>query len=357
MLIASTGGSCRLADPGSPVLVSRVREAGQSSGADTALLQAPSATEELPEFPQAQSPWWRAQRPVPPEVPREFGTGSRVESLWLRSAGLRQGCPLVAVSSADGGVGRSTLTAAVGGVLALALSGPVIAVDANLRPWGGLEHRVPRRSAATVWDAVRAGEALAMPPVVERFTQLGPTGLRVLVGESAMTSQRRPPSWPELFGVVAHLQSVYSLAVLDLPAAAVAPVWRALGWATVPVLVSRAAVDSLQHTMRLLTQMRAVGLHEVVERTVVVVMATSPSTAREVRAVEQLAAQAAAHLVRVPYDPVLARPQSLDPRSMGKAARSALVDVAAAIVGRCPVDLDRSDSAAGEAATDGGRQP
>ncbi|WP_433531209.1 MinD/ParA family ATP-binding protein [Micromonospora sp. CA-263727] len=356
MLIASTGGPDRFADPGSPRPASGIREAGLSSGVMSPP-PVPPAIKERATTPLVQGLWWKAQGAEPSEIPREFGAGSQVESLWLRAAGLRPGCPLVCLSSADGGVGRSTLTAAVGAVLALAVPGPVVAVDASLRAWGGLEHRVPRRSAATVWDAVSAGEALSRPPVVERLTQLGPTGLRVLVGESTMTSARRPPSWPELFAVVGYLRSVYALAVLDLRAADVAPVWRALAWATAPVLVSRASVDSLQHTMRLLAQLQAVGLREVVDRTVVVVMAASPSTAREVRAVEQLARQTVAHLVRVPYDPALARPESLDPRSMSKATRSALVDVAAAIVDRCPVDLRPDSSAADEAATDGGSKP
>ncbi|MFF0721840.1 MinD/ParA family protein [Micromonospora sp. NPDC003816] len=356
MLIASAGGPDRLADRGLPTAAFRVREAGHPQLADVAIVRAPSAIEERPMPLPTQGLWWKGRRSEAPQIPREFGTGSTVESLWTGAARLRPGCPLVSVSSADGGVGRSTLAAALGGVLALAVPGPVIGVDANLRAWGGLEHRVARRSAATVWDAVCAGDALARPPVVERLTQLGPTGLRVLVGESAMSTQRRPPSWLELFGVIGHLRSVYSLAVLDLAPAAVAPVWRALAWATVPVVVSRATVDSLQHTMRLLAHMKAVGLHETVDRTVVVVMATAPSVAREVRAVQQLAAKAAAHLVRVPFDPVLARPQALDPRSMSKATRSALVEAATAVVDRCPVDL-AAPGATDEAATDGGSKP
>lgn len=53
------------------------------------------------------------------EIPREFGAGRRVETLWWRAASLRSGCPLVCVSSADGGVGRSVLTLGLGGLLAL----------------------------------------------------------------------------------------------------------------------------------------------------------------------------------------------------------------------------------------------
>ncbi|KAB1139351.1 hypothetical protein F6X68_23820 [Micromonospora sp. AMSO12t] len=94
-------------------------------------------------------------------IPREFGAGRRVESLWWRAALLSEGCPLACVSSADGGVGRSALTASLGGLLALAVPDPVVAVDATLRAWGGLEHRVARRTSSTVWDAVAAGAELA----------------------------------------------------------------------------------------------------------------------------------------------------------------------------------------------------
>ncbi|MCZ7379691.1 MinD/ParA family ATP-binding protein [Micromonospora sp. WMMC250] len=264
-----------------------------------------------------------------------------METLWLRAAALRAGCPLVCVSSADGGTGRSTLTAALGGILAFASPAPIVAVDATGRAWGGLGHRAPRGSSATVWDATLAAERLAEPAVAEPLMQTGPTGLRVLVGESKMTAQRRPPTWSEMFGLVGHLREVYALALLDLPAADNTPTWRALGWATVPVLVARASVDSLQHTMRLLAHLRAVGLTEVADGAVVVVTATSHTTAREVRAIEHLARQAAGHLVRVPYDPVLARPDPVDPRSLSKLTRSALTDIAAAVIDRCPVDLDQ----------------
>ncbi|MFI6129432.1 hypothetical protein [Micromonospora sp. NPDC051141] len=142
-----------------------------------------------------------------------------------------------------------------------------------------------------------------------------------------------------MFGVIGHLRSVYAMALLDLPAADNTPTWRALGWATVPVLVSRATVDALQHTMRLLAHLKAAGLEQVAQSAVVVVMTTTHSTAREVRAVEQLARQAGTHLVRVPFDPVLARPDPLDPRSLSKATRTALTEVAAAVVDRCPADV------------------
>ena len=290
--------------------------------------------------PARARPWWMTGTTAGPrEIPREFGGGSQVESLWLRASSLLPGCPLVSVSSADGGVGRSTLTAALGGVLALASPAPIVAVDATARAWGGLGHRAVGGGAASAWDASAAEARLADPLVAEELMQRGPTGLRVLVGESKMTAQRRPPTWSEMFGVIGHLRSVYAMALLDLPAADNSPTWRALGWATVPVLVSRATVDSLQHTMRLLAHLKAAGLDQVAESAVVVVMTTTHSTAREVRAVEQLARRTARHLVRVPFDPALAHAVPLDPRSLSKATRTALTEVAAAVVDRCPADF------------------
>ncbi|MCW3842128.1 hypothetical protein ONA70_18680 [Micromonospora yasonensis] len=82
------------------------------------------------------------------EIPREFGAGRRVETLWWRAASLRAGCPLVCVSSADGGVGRSVLTVGLGGLLALAVPDPVVAVDATLL-FGGGRGAVHRTNAGT----------------------------------------------------------------------------------------------------------------------------------------------------------------------------------------------------------------
>jgi len=69
----------------------------------------------------------RRSMPLPPRpVPHAFGPTDISERAWIQAAALRPGA-LVEVSSADGGVGRSTLVAALGGLLALAVSGLVLA--------------------------------------------------------------------------------------------------------------------------------------------------------------------------------------------------------------------------------------
>ncbi len=299
--------------------------------------------EQIPAGTAARSQPAHVQQPR--DIPREFGSGRSVDELWLRAASLRPGCPLVCVSSADGGVGRSTLVAALGGLLALASPRNVIALDVTGRAWGGLAHRVPRRNTATVFDACRRAVALERQSAVDPLVQVGPTGLHALVGEPEMRSERHPPGLKDMYPVIGQMRALYALALLDLPTAHTGFTWQAVTWAAAPVLVARATTDSVQHTMRLLAHMRTNGATGVgKDQAVVVVMATSPSTAREVRAAELQARNAVADVIRVPYDPVLARPEPVDPRALAKTTRTALTDVAAAVLRRCPADPDAAQA-------------
>ena len=103
---------------------------------------------------------------APRPVPHQFVPAALAEQVWRDAAALAPGS-LLAVSSADGGVGRSTLVAALGSLLTLAVPGPVIAVDANPRPWGGLGERVGAGSGS-VWDSFRELPRLRSRAEVER---------------------------------------------------------------------------------------------------------------------------------------------------------------------------------------------
>jgi len=278
-------------------------------------------------------------RPIiyePRAVPNEFGPADVAERAWLSAAALIPGASVV-VSSADGGVGRSTLVSALGGLLALAVPGPVTAVDMMPVPWGGLGERVGRQNAGTVWDTVRDLHTLTSRREVERWAQRGPTGLLALVGETEGQG-RRPPRHEEAAAVADRLRALYPLTVCDVLPALVTGVWRTLATATAPVLVSRATTDSLRHTMRLLTHMRAAGYARVARDCVLVVMATSPAVPREVRAVAGQAAEIAGAVLTVPYDPQLAKPQPIDPRRLRRRTRAALVRVADAVLQQCAAE-------------------
>ena len=297
--------------------------------------------------PLAVAPPVASPHVMPPRpVPKEFGRGETVDKLWLRAASLRGPASVVAVSSADGGVGRSTFAAAVGALLAFAVPRPVVAVDASGDAFGGMGYRAAeRRHLSTVWDATQAATAgspghrdSAFP--IDSLCQVGPTGLRVLVGESQLSAERRPPTMPELMRVVSCVRMLAGLVIVDLPPAVTWPAWNAFVTATAPVLVARASVDGVQHAMRLLAQLRAAGLGEVAAKTTVVVVEISPATPKSVLAAERQAAGQARGLVRVPHDPVLARPAPLDPRALRRHTREALLWAASSAVQLCPADPD-----------------
>lgn len=276
----------------------------------------------------------------PRPVPHQFGPADVAERAWRHAAALRPGA-VVAISSADGGVGRSTLAAALGGLLALAVPEPVLAVDMVSAPWNGLGARVGRQSFATVWDTVRDLSSLTSRTDVERWVQRGPSGLLALVGEIE-GHERRPPRPDEAISLSDRLRQLFALSIWDLAPAATAPVWRSLATATAPVLVSRASTDGVRHSLRLLTQLTATGHARVARDCVLVIMATSPSVPRQVRAVARQADDLAGAVLTVPYDPRLAQPEPIDPRQLHRRTRTALVHVADAVLQRCAADRPAS---------------
>jgi len=89
------------------------------------------------------------------------------------------------VFSAGGGVGVSTVVAAVGGFLASVSVSPVLALESTRRPWSSLTRRVTgdtRGMSVEAWQELRSGHdldsALSMAPS-------GASGLRVLHQDSA----------------------------------------------------------------------------------------------------------------------------------------------------------------------------
>jgi MinD-like ATPase involved in chromosome partitioning or flagellar assembly len=276
----------------------------------------------------------------PRPVPHQFGPADVAEQAWRNAAALRPGA-VVAISSADGGVGRSTLAAALGGLLALAVPEPVIAVDMVPAPWNGLGARVGRQNWATVWDTVRDFSTLTSRADVERWVQRGPSGLLALVGEIE-GKERRPPRPDEASALADRLRQLFALTIWDLAPATTGPVWHSLATATVPVLVTRASTDGLRHSLRLLTHLTATGHARVTRDCVLVIMATSPSVPRQVRAVARQANDIAGAVLTVPYDPRLAQPEPIDPRQLRRRTRTALVHVADAVLQRCAADRPAS---------------
>ncbi|WP_125801903.1 hypothetical protein [Actinoplanes sp. ATCC 53533] len=266
-------------------------------------------------------------------VPHEFGPAALAERVWRAAAAAQRGSVL-AVSSADGGVGRSTVVAVFGSLLALAVPGPVIALDANPRPWGGLGERVGAGSGS-VWDAVRELPQLHSRTEVERWTRTGPSGLLALAGEVEATAYRHPPAHHQLMTVAAALRQLYPLVLLDLMMAEARGTWEALAGASAALLVARATPDSIAHTLRLMAFQRNVATPQGPAAPLLVVVATSPRVPGEVKAALRQAGTVAAAVHTIPYDRTLATAAPVDARLLARSTRRALLGLAADVLQLC----------------------
>ena len=121
---------------------------------------------------------------TPRTLPRGFASrNAAAVAGWAAdpdAAGVRP-----VVFSAGGGVGVSTVVAAMGGFLASVSASPVLAVESTRRPWSSLTRYVTgdtRGMSVTEWQDLRSGHdldsALSMAPG-------GASGLRVLHQDSA----------------------------------------------------------------------------------------------------------------------------------------------------------------------------
>jgi MinD-like ATPase involved in chromosome partitioning or flagellar assembly len=314
-----------------------------AASAPTGALQLAETTPSYPAAllpPPALAPRAAAHQRVAPQprpVPHEFRPAELAEQAWRDAAALPAGS-LLAVSSADGGVGRSTVVAALGSLLALATPDPVVAVDANPRPWGGLGERVGPGSG-TVWDAVRELPRLGSRTEVERWTRRGPSGLLALAGEVEVTAHRHPPTHHEALAVADALRTLYPLVLLDLMMAEARGVWRAQAGASAALLVARATAESIQHTLRLIAYQQSDRKAQAPAAPLLVVVSTSPRTSGDVRAVLRQAGSVAAAVHAIPYDPMLADAAPIDARRLAKATRRALLELAADILHRCTAPL------------------
>ena len=93
------------------------------------------------------------------------------------------GCYRIALLSLKGGVGKTTITATLGGTFASIRGDRVIAVDAN-PDRGTLSQKVPLETLSTVRHLLRDAEGIERYSDIRRYTSQGPSRLEVLASES-----------------------------------------------------------------------------------------------------------------------------------------------------------------------------
>lgn len=237
---------------------------------------------------------------------------------------------MVAVSSIAGGAGRTTVTVALGQLLAVRTGGPVVAVEAAAEPLGTMSSRVRLTTDSTVRD-LYTGPRPTSRDEVSSMLNLDDSGLLTLVGEP---SQATP--WPRARTVAAAVDRLlewFPVAVLDLPASPLSRVawpWVSTRAAAV-VLVARATGPDLSLLAETLPVLDRLGLAGLAGRVVVVINHTSRDRpGRDAQAGEQLVAARVRSVLQLPYDEQLAGTREIRPEALGRHTRAALLQIAAA---------------------------
>jgi MinD-like ATPase involved in chromosome partitioning or flagellar assembly len=248
-----------------------------------------------------------------------------------------QGCYKIALLSLKGGVGKTTITATLGGTFASIRGDRVVAVDAN-PDRGTLSQKVPLETPATVRHLLRDAEGIERYSDVRGYTSQGPSRLEVLASES-------DPAVSEAFSAadydkaLAVLERFYSLVLTDCGTGLLhSAMSSVLSQADALIVVSSGSVDGARSASATLDWLDAHGHQDLVRRSVCVVNAVRPRSGKVdmQKVVDHFSRRCRAVCV-VPFDPHLEEGAEIDLDRLKPKTREALVQLAAMVADGFPV--------------------
>ncbi|MCV7016195.1 MinD/ParA family ATP-binding protein [Mycolicibacterium aichiense] len=247
-----------------------------------------------------------------------------------------QGCYKIALLSLKGGVGKTTITATLGGTFATIRGDRVIAVDAN-PDRGTLSQKVPLETPATVRHLLRDADKIERYSDVRGYTSQGPSRLEVLASES-------DPAVSEAFSAtdydkaLAVLERFYSLVLTDCGTGLLhSAMSSVLSQADALVVVSSGSVDGARSASATLDWLDAHGHQDLVRRSVCVINAVRPRSGKVdmQKVVDHFSRRCRAVCV-VPFDPHLEEGAEIDLERLKPKTREALVQLAAVVADGFP---------------------
>lgn len=248
---------------------------------------------------------------------------------------------VVAVVSGKGGVGKTTVTACLGGVFRECRSDNVVAIDAA-PGFGTLAGRIdeapPGDYAAVLNDSDVQGYA-----DIREYLGQNAVGLDVLAGNR--TSDEPRPLVPAMFtGVLSRLRRTHNVILVDTSDDLEHPVMDAvLGSCDTLVFVSGLTADTSLPVTRAIDLLRSMGHHELVARSMVILNDSRDGYEEDVRSyLSERFSQSGATVEFMPYDPHLAAGGIIDTQNeLRKKTRLRLFEIAAAVADKYVPDTDR----------------
>ncbi|MEH3137660.1 MAG: MinD/ParA family protein [Mycolicibacterium neoaurum] len=241
-----------------------------------------------------------------------------------------------------GGVGKTTVSASVGSVLAeLRQDDRVVAVDADTA-FGKLGSRVDPRAVGSYWE-LAADEHLETFADIRGRVGHNAAGLFVLAGEA--TPARRRVLDPAIYReATSRLDRHFSISIIDCSSTMDSPVTQeVLRDLDALIVVSSPWVDGAAAAGQTMDWLAARGLTGLLQRTVVVLNDSDGHADKRTRTIlaQQFAGQGQA-VVEVPFDHQL-RPGGViaGTATMSAPTRRKFVEIAAALAAHFPTSDDR----------------
>ena len=240
---------------------------------------------------------------------------------------------VIAFVSGKGGVGKTTMTACVGGVFRECRPENVVAVDAA-PGFGTLAGRIDEAPPGDYAAVLNDTDVQGYADIREHLGQ-NAVGLDVLAGNRASDQPRPLP--PAMFsGVLSRLRRTHNVILVDTSDDLEHPVMKAvLDTCDTLVFVSGLTADTSLPVTRAIDLLRAMGYHDLVSRSMVILNDSRNGYEKDAREyLTERFSQSGATVEFMPYDPHLASGGIIDSANeLKKKSRLRLFEIAAALAG------------------------
>jgi MinD-like ATPase involved in chromosome partitioning or flagellar assembly len=248
---------------------------------------------------------------------------------------------VIVVVSGKGGVGKTTLTASIGGVFRECRPENVVAIDAA-PGFGTLAGRIDEAPPGDYSAVLNDTDVQGYADIREHLGQ-NSLGLDVLAGNRASDQPR--PLVPSMFtGVLSRLRRTHNVILVDTADDLEHPVMKAvLDACDTLVFVSGLTADTSLPVTRSIDLLRSMGYHELVSRSMVILNDCHNKYDSDARAyLTERFSQSGATVEFMPYDPHLATGGIIDTQNeLKKKTRLRLFEITAALADKYTPDADR----------------
>jgi len=242
-----------------------------------------------------------------------------------------KGCYKIALLSLKGGVGKTTITATLGGTFASIRGDRVVAVDANTDR-GTLSQKVPVETPASVRHLLRDAESIERYSDIRRYTSQGPSRLEVLASESD-PAVSRAFSAEDYTRCLDILQRFYSLVLTDCGTGMLHSAMSAvLAKADVLVVIASGSVDGARSASATLDWLDAHGHKDMVRNSIAVINAVRPRSGKvDMQKIIGHFSRRCRAVVLVPFDPHLETGAEISLDQLNRETQEALIELAAVV--------------------------